>query len=141
MPADIKDGVVSAVAPPGMTHGMFYLRDKNDFLITSEPCPPLSGQGGTLAVGVEWIQDGYAYRPGLLSLIQLAVSAQKSAEKDGQKVDALAQAIQSAEKVAQTPVEEKSYALAMRMLRQAIKSLDVPQAKLPVMHQFKTKNW
>ena len=73
--------------------------------------------------------------------IRTAVSAQKHAQQDGQNVAALAQAIQSAERVAQTPVEEASYALAMRELRQAIKSLNVPQASLPVMNQFKTKKW
>ena len=54
---------------------------------------------------------------------------------------ALDQAIQSAKRVVQTPVEEASYALAMRTLRKAIKSLDVPQASLPVMNQFKTEKW
>ena len=139
--AEIKEGLVSAVAPPGMTHGIFFLRDENDFLITSEPLPSYAGPDKTHAVGVEMIQDGYAYRPGLLSLINLAVSAQKYAQQDGQNVAALAQAIQSAEQVAQSPVEEASYALAMRELRQAIKSLNVPQASLPVMNQFKTKKW
>jgi len=139
--AEIKQGMVSAVAPPGMTHGIFFLRDQNDFLITSEPLPSYAGPDKTHAVGVDMIQDGYAYRPGLLSLINLAASAQQHAQKDGQNVAALDQAIQSAERVVQTPVEEASYALAMRTLRKAIKSLDVPQASLPVMNQFKTEKW
>jgi hypothetical protein len=139
--AEIKEGLVGAFAPPGMTHGIFYLRDENDFLITSESLPSYAGPDKTHAVGVEMIQDGYAYRPGLLSLINLAVSAQKHAQQDEQNVAALAKAIQSAERVVQTPVEETSYALAMRALRQAIKSLDVPQASLPVMNQFKTNKW
>jgi arylsulfatase A-like enzyme len=141
VPAEIKEGQVSAAAPPGMTHGIFFLRDENDFLITSEPLPSYAGPDKTHAVGVEMIEDGYAYRPGLLSLIDLAIAAQRNAQQQGQNITVLTQAIQSAKAVAKSPVQEQSYALAMRSLRQAIKSLDVPQARLPVMNQFKTPKW
>ena len=39
------------------------------------------------------------------------------------------------------PVEEESYALAMRNLRTAIRALDVPEAKLAVLNQFMIKKW
>jgi hypothetical protein len=141
VPAEIKDGVVSVAAPPGMTHGIFYLRDENGFLILSEPLAPYAGKGASNAVGVDLIQDGYAWRPGLLSLIKLAVAAEDHAKKTGQDAAALNGAIQSARVVAANPVEEESCALSMRALRKAIKSLNVPQAKLPVMNQFATEKW
>jgi hypothetical protein len=43
--------------------------------------------------------------------------------------------------VAAQPVAEKSYATAIRNLRGAICALDVPEAKLQVMNQFKSSNW
>jgi hypothetical protein len=92
-------------------------------------------------VGVDMIEDGYAYRPGLISLIDLAISAEANAKQSGQDAAALTAAIQAAQAVVQAPVEEKSYALSMRALRKAIKSLDVPEAKLPVLNQFKTDKW
>jgi arylsulfatase A-like enzyme len=141
VPAEINAGVASAAAPPGMTHGIFYLRDENGFLILSEPLAPYTGTGASSGIGVDLIQDGYAYRPGLLSLINLAVSAGKSAKATGQDVAALNGAIKSARAVVAKPVEEQSYALAMRALRREIKALDVPQAKRPVMNQFATEKW
>jgi hypothetical protein len=53
----------------------------------------------------------------------------------------LDQAIQSAKAVAKTPVNEPAYVMSMRALRNAIKSLDVPEAKLPVLNQFATEKW
>lgn len=140
-PAEINGGTVSAIAPPGMTHGVFYLRDANGFLITSEPLPPVAGPGSNGSIGINLIEDGYAFRPGLLSLIDLAVTAQANADKAGLPTAPLARQIQSAKAVAKTPVHEKSYARALRALRKAIKSLDVPQAKLAVMNQFATEKW
>ena len=124
-----------------MTHGVFYLRDENGFMITSEPLPPRAGTGSNKSEGTDLIQDGYAFRSGLLSLIDLAVSAKENAHKAGLNTARLNQAIQSAKAVAKTPVEEQSYVLSLRALRKAIKSLDVPEAKLPVLNQFVTEKW
>jgi hypothetical protein len=44
-----------------------------------------------------------------------------------------------AESVAAQPVEETAYATAIRNLRRAICSLDVPEARLPALIQFKTQ--
>ena len=140
-PAEISGGTATAIAPPGMTHGVFYLRDENGFLITSEPLPSIAGPGSNKNAGSTLIEDGYAFRPGLLSLIDLAISARENAHKAGLDTGRLNQAIQSAKAVVKTPVEEKSYALALRALRNAIKSLDVPEAKLPVLNRFVTEKW
>ena len=140
-PAEISGGTATAIAPPGMTHGVFYLRDENGFMITSEPLPPRAGTGSNKSEGTDLIQDGYAFRSGLLSLIDLAVSAKENAHKAGLNTARLNQAIQSAKAVAKTPVEEQSYVLSLRALRKAIKSLDVPEAKLPVLNQFVTEKW
>ena len=65
----------------------------------------------------------------------------ENAHKAGLNTARLNQAIQSAKAVAKTPVEEQSYVLSLRALRKAIKSLDVPEAKLPVLNQFVTEKW
>jgi len=140
-PAVISGGTATAIAPPGMTHGVFYLRDANGFLITSELIPPRAGLGSSKASGTDLIEDGYAFRPGLLSLIDLAVSAKDNANNAGLNTARLDQEIQSAKAVVKTPVNEQAYALVLRALRKAIKSLDVPQAKLPVLNQFATEKW
>ena len=41
----------------------------------------------------------------------------------------------------QTPVDEQAYVGALRHLRYAIKRCDVPEARLPVLHQFESANW
>ena len=140
-PAEIGGGTVSAIAPPGMTHGVFYLRDENGFMITSELLPAFVGPGSNSGIGIDLIEDGYAFRPGLLSLIDLAVSASKHANQAGLDTGPLAKEIESAKAIAKTPVNESAYAQAMRALRNAIKSLDVPEAKLPVLNQFATEKW
>ena len=141
-PASIEGGVISALAPPGMTHGVFYLFDENYFVITSEPLAPLAGPGSDpRGIGVSLIQDGYAFRPGLIALLKLAISVEAKAQARGQDISVLSQAIRAAQAVVKTPIEEQSYALAMRALRKAIKSLDVAEANLPILNQFATDKW
>ena len=140
-PASLGEGMATAIAPPGMTHGVFYLRDENGFQVNSEWVPPYSGPGGQDGIGAALLKDGYAYRPGLISLINTALSAERHAEKRGQDTRALALEIQSAKAVAGTPVEERSYAPAMRNLRSAICQLDVPEAKLSVLNHFVATEW
>ena len=140
-PATLGDGVATAIAPPGMTHGVFYLRDENDYQVNSEWIPPYDGPTGEAGIGVELLKDGYAFRPGLISLIETADSAEANAKQAGQNVVALRKAIHAAKAVVQSEIEEQSYVLAMRALRDAITALDVPEAKLPVLNQFITKKW
>jgi hypothetical protein len=110
-------------------------------MITSELLPAFVGPGSNSGIGIDLIEDGYAFRPGLLSLIDLAVSASKHANQAGLDTGPLAKEIESAKAIAKTPVNESAYAQAMRALRNAIKSLDVPEAKLPVLNQFATEKW
>jgi arylsulfatase A-like enzyme len=140
-PATIGDGFATAIAPPGMTHGVFYLRDENGYQVNSEWIPPYDGPTGKHGLGTELIEDGYAYRPGLLSLIKIGKAARKHARVSRLDVTALDEALDDARAVAAEPVEEKPYALAMRRVRQEICALDVPESRLPVLNQFNTVKW
>ena len=140
-PASLGDGVATAIAPPGMTHGVFYLRDENGFQVNSEWVPPYDGPGGKQGIGTELLEDGYAYRPGLVSLINTGIEAEKHAKKAGQNVAALSKAIGSASGIIKTPVGEASYATAIRVLRKEMRALDVPAARSPVLNLFKTEKW
>jgi arylsulfatase A-like enzyme len=144
-PAKIDGARVTVEAPPGMTHGVIYLRDENDFMITSEHLPPFSGSPDAIDVsgkGVDVIKDGFAWKPGLISLINTARTASKSAASKNLDHAALDAEIAKAEKVVSQPANEKTYAPAMRGLRQAIRALDVPEAKLAALNWFpKNANW
>jgi arylsulfatase A-like enzyme len=148
-PAKVLADGAEAVVPPGMTHGILYLRDENGFMVASESMEPRMTPGSDIwAKGTKFIQDGYAYRPGLVALIETGRSAQKKANNwrkrllgSDQDVSDLTQALAAAEQVAVQPVEEKTYAQAMRNLRNAIRALDVPEARLDVLNQFKAPKW
>jgi len=141
-PATLHADGADAVAPPGMTHGIFYLRDANGFVVNSELLPARITPGSDIwAKGSEFIENVYGYRPGLISLIKTGLSAMEHANQSGQDTATLSEAIEAAEAVAQTPFDEKSYARSMSSLRHAIQSLDVPEATLPVLNQFKMKKW
>ncbi|NIL97533.1 MAG: sulfatase-like hydrolase/transferase [Planctomycetales bacterium] len=141
-PVTVGDGMATAIAPPGMTHGIFCLRDENGFLVRSKKTPPYIGPGGDQ----RWTitkdpQDAYAWRPGLISLIQTGVAAEQDAQQAGLDTTPLATAIRKARAVVKQPVEESPYATAMRDLRQQIRALDVPQARLGVLNLFQTEQW
>ena len=141
-PATINGGIATAIAPPGMTHGIFCLRDENGFLLRSKRVPPWHGHGGdsrwTIAKDPG---DTYAWRPGLISLISTGASARKNALKEGLDVKLLDKAIRTARGVIKKPVEEASYASAMRSLRHEIRMLDVPEAKLSELNLFVSEKW
>lgn len=140
--AEIDGAVITACAPPGMTHGVFYLRDENDFLITSEPLAPHLGEGAIPhAIGASLLEDGYAYRPGLIALLNTARAAAASASSETNNRSQLLDAMRQASAVLQAPVDERAYVGALRNLRHAIKRCDVPQARLPVLNQFESDNW
>ena len=64
-PATLGDGVATAIAPPGMTHGVFCLRDENGFLIRSRTFPPRVGPGGDQRFTItKDPKDSYAWRRG-----------------------------------------------------------------------------
>ena len=126
--ARIDGDRIDAEAPPGMTHGAFCLIDENNFLITSEPIPSMQ----KLRLGQpvsEVLTNGFAYRPGLLSLINTAMTAREQATQTDQNFAALQQAIDAAEKTARQPVDKKSYAEAISSLRRQIRALRVPTAR------------
>lgn len=140
--AEILGDRVEATAPPGMTHGVFYLRDENNFLVTSEPIPPMGGAGAVPDfICTTNLQDGYAFRPGLVSLIQLARKVEAQAGEAALDRSALRKAIAQADATAAKSVDEKSYVAAMRELRRAIRALSVPEAKTPALNQFATEKW
>ena len=107
----------------------------------SEPVPPYDGPGGKNGRGTELIEDGYAYRPGLVSLIHTASAAKNNAVAAQLDTTALEAAIESAEAVVKQPVAEEPYALAIRNLRREIRALAVPEAKLPLLNQFDNAKW
>ena len=140
-PAEMQAGVASATAPPGMTHGVFYLRDQNGFLITSEPLPPLAGAGANPDAGSSMLKDGYAYEPGLWALVKLAAEAEKSAGHAGLDASALNRANQKARVLLESAPQPKGISNAIRALRKEIRALDIPEARLPVLNQFQSSKW
>ncbi|MGA0901011.1 MAG: hypothetical protein ACO3SO_11470, partial [Luteolibacter sp.] len=144
-PATIEGSRITVEAPPGMTHGVIYLRDENDFMITSEHLPPFSGSPDAIDVsgkGVDVIKDGFAWKPGLISLIETARAASKSAASKNLDHAALDAQIANAENVVSQPANEKTYAPVLRSLRQAIRALNVPEAQVAALNWFpKNVNW
>lgn len=141
-PATVADGVATAIAPPGMTHGIFCLRDENGFLVRSKQTPPYVGPGGDRRFTIaKDPKDTYAWRPGLVSLVNTGVLAENTAEQAVLNTTALKKAIEQARGILEQPVEENSYALAMRSLRREIRDLDVAEAKLSVLNHFQSEKW
>lgn len=140
--ATVGNGTASAHAPPGMTHGIFCLRDENGFLIRSKEIPPSNGPGSirnfTIAKDAE---NTFAYRPGLIALIRLAEKARASAEKANLDTAPLTAALTNAEATAQQPADEKTYSLAIRTLRHTIRALNVPEAETEALHLFELEKW
>jgi hypothetical protein len=139
-PAKLSNGRVEGTAPAGMTHGVFCLVDANNFLIHSEPVPVMTKHGIGESVSLI-LADGYAWRPGLVSLIHTGVSAMANAEKAGLDTSALKRAIEEAEQTVAQAVNENIYAPAIRNLRREIRVLDVPESRLAVLNLFQAQNW
>jgi arylsulfatase A-like enzyme len=142
LPAKLTDGRVEAVAPPGMTHAVFCLIDANNFLVYSEPVPPVGKVRIDAAVSLE-LEDGYAYRPGLFSMIKVGHEARGKLMKQGVNVDALTQALKAARATCKLTVEEKTYAVSIRNLRHAIRAFDgqVPEAGLSDLNSINLGKW
>jgi arylsulfatase A-like enzyme len=133
--AKIATGRVTAAAQPGMTHGVFCLLDENNFLIHSELVPGMQKYGNGKPISAV-LKDGYAFRPGLFSLIELASRVQTQAEQSDQKTNVLLRAIRSAEQTVKKPVDVSRYTKAIRDLRKAIRSLNVPAARHAALNWF-----
>ncbi len=142
LPAEVGDGTATATAPPGMTHGIFYLRDENGFCVSSKKVPHSHGKGGDMKWSItKDPSSAFEWGPGLQSMIVTGRSALESAEKKGLDTTELSKALATAEKTASGPAEEKPCATAIRNLRHAICALDVPEAKLSVMNLYATPKW
>lgn len=137
-PATVHNGQASAKALPGMTHAVFCLIDENNFLIHSENVPGMMQYRHGQPVSAV-LEDGYAYRPGLVSLIAVAHTALKQLEKAGQSSKNMSGALQSAEITVKTPVNPSGYAKAIHDLRKALRCLDVPASRHPAMNWFPNK--
>ena len=140
-PAVVKGNRIEAVAPPGMTHGVFYLRDEHDFLITSEPIPAYTelalGQRGS-----SFLKYSYAYKPGLIALIKCGESAIVHAKQKKMNVTGLQAALDLAGEVILKAVSEEPYAKAMRQLRKEIRALNgIPEAELEALNYFPVSDW
>ena len=139
-PAQIQEGRVEAVMPPGATHGVFIMTDANEFLITSEPLPALGDVGGYGVKDSELLADGFAYKPGLFALIELGREAQTSAREAGLDLSDLNAAMATAQRqYAVEVIEEKAITDTIRDLRAAIRNLDgTAEAKHPLINRFPT---
>jgi len=141
-PAEIQGGKAVATAQPGMTHGIFYLRDANDFLITSKPLPPQAKVGQTYEI-TPTLKDAFAWRPGLIAMIKTGEAALRHALVAGQDVTALNDALAAGRSTLEQAVEEEPYAKAMRQIRKEIRAFKgvVVEASLPELNQFRLKDW
>lgn len=141
-PAELGEHLVEAIAPPGMTHGIFCLVDDNNFLVYSEPVPPIGKVRIDGAVS-EFLEDGYAYRPGLISLISVGESARAKLIAANVSTEPLDAALDQARKTIGQPVEEKPYAESIRNLRHAIRGYDgqVSEAALRDLNFLQLGKW
>ena len=128
IPAKLSEGKIEATAPPGMTHGVFCLIDDNNFLIHSESIPVMTEYrlGEPLS---SILSDGYAWKPGLVSLVRLGKTAMTQAMQSKQDVSAVMAAINKAESVLDQPVTAATYETAIVNLRTSIRALKVSAAR------------
>ena len=140
MPAQIGEGRVEALMPPGATHAAFIMVDANGYLVTSEPLPPVYEVGHNVHDS-EILKNGYAYKPGLSSLIKLGQKAQVSASGAGQAASALKAALGTARaQLAAETIQEEQICNAIRSLRAAIRDQKgTPEAKHPLINRFPTE--
>ena len=138
VPARVESGRVVADAPPGMTHGVLYLRDENDFFITSEPLPSVKESNYKIKDS-EIVKDGFGYQPGLASMIQHGEAAAQSARNAKRDTARLDGAVLSARQLsAQMAPERQACYLAMARIRNEIRAFDdiIAEADLEVFNFF-----
>jgi len=133
--ATIDGKMIQAKAPPGMTHGVVCLVDENHFFITSEKIPSMQERRLGMPVSRE-LKHGFAYRPGLQAMIDLADQTINEARKKTLPVEDLARTLSTARTSVQGNINPDTYLEQIKALRKAIRSLDVPSAKHPALHWF-----
>ena len=138
--ATISPGRVEATMPPGATHAVFCLRDAQGFLITSEPLPDFQTVPYATQADSTLLKNGYAYKPGLYSLIQLGEKAVSNAKKQKLDVTGLQKALKEAEEQYQVEkIEVVDFSDAIRSLRAEIRKLKtVPQSRHYTINRFPT---
>ena len=138
VPARVESGRVVADAPPGMTHGVLYLRDENDFFITSEPLPSVR-EAGYKIKDSKIVKDGFGCQPGLAAMLQHGEAAAQSARKAKRDTSRLDAAVLAAQQLsAQRAIESEVCFLAMARIRNEIRAFDgiIPEADLEVFNFF-----
>ena len=136
--ATILPGRVQATMPPGATHAVFCLRDTQGFLITSEPLPDFQ----TIPYGKQadsiFLKNGFAYRPGLYSLIQLGEDALSAAGKQSPDTQSLKKSLSIAHKhQLNDKLDVVQISDSIRSLRAEIRNLkQVPQSKHYAVNRF-----
>jgi|GEM_PF-64011 len=134
-PAKIHQGRVEATMPPGATHAVFSMVDRNGFLITSEPMPAVTDVGHHV-LDSTLVEDGFAFKPGLYALMQLGEAA-KATYGDTTALSAALTAAQTA--YAADELSDDTYCDIIHSLRGAIRNqAGAPQAQHPLINRFPT---
>ena len=141
LPANINKGRIEATMPPGASHAVFCLTDKNGFLILSEDVPTQT-EHSISTPETSFLKDGYAFKPGLYALIKVAEDAKEALSKKNKQSDKLASSLKTAREVYQLPKKEVSiekYCETIRALRNEVRNLkgQVPQAENFYLNQFR----
>jgi arylsulfatase A-like enzyme len=135
-PATIDTGRVEASMPPGAIYAVFSMVDSNGFLINSEPMPAVTDVGHDV-LDSSLLKNGYAFRPGLYALIQLAEQAANTVG-DSPKLTKTIIAAKQAYKADQLP--DTAYFTAIRELRHAIRSeTATSESRHPNINRFPTE--
>jgi len=126
--------------PPGATHAVFCLRDAHGFLITSEPLPDFQAVPYGTQADSTFIKNGFAYKPGLYSLIQLGEDALGEANKQKLSTKQLEKRLSVAKKLYTSPKFDRlALSDTIRSLRAEIRKLEmVPQSKHYTINRFPT---
>ena len=137
-PAKISNGRLDASMPPGATHAVFCMRDENGFLITSEELPDFQEAPYGSSKDSSFLENGYAYKPGMYALIDLGNVTLKAAKKQNLNLDGLEKALDLAQKQYQsTKIEVVAFSDAIRSLRAEIRKLEtVPQSQHYTINRF-----
>ena len=139
--ATISPGRVEATMPPGATHAVFCLRDTQGFLITSEPLPDFQTVPYGTQADSKFLKNGYAYKPGLYSLIQLGEKALSAASNQNLGTQSLEKSLSTARKFYQHENwEVDKVSDAIRSLRAEIRKLkQIPQSRHFTINRFPTE--
>ena len=139
--ASIGEGIVRANMPPGATHAVFCLRDANGFLITSEQLPDFQTVPYGNSADSTFLKNGFAYKPGLFSLIQLGEDALASARKKSLNTQKLETSLSEARIQYQTDkFSVVTLSDAIRSLRGEIRKLKpIPQSSHYAIQRFPTE--